>query len=82
MNITIEDVPDKKVWKIWEYDDQYKTHIGTVSYTMGGEFLIHTVKEMKERWTSETKNLLHNNLVLMDNSVVYSDGPIPYIEIK
>ena len=82
MNVIVEDVPEHTMWKIWYVDSTHKNNIGYVSYKMGAEELIYTVKELEDRWSSETKNLMYNTIVYMDNHTVYSDYPVPYIYIE
>jgi len=81
MEITVEDVEGKDIWRLWHIDDLYKTHLGTVSHTMGEKALIHTVKELEDRWSCTSKNLMYNTQTYIDYDIVYSDGFVPYLKI-
>ena len=82
IEIIVEEIPENAYWKLWHVDDHYKTHLGSVSYAMGAKELIYAVKELEDRWSSESKNLMHNSQVFLDNHVVYSDAPVPYIQMS
>ena len=84
MKIIAEEIAGKEHWKLWlvDPDNSNKSDVGYVSFAMGARELILLVAEMEDRWSSETKNLMHNSQVMMNNHIVSSDCPIPYIQMS
>ena len=81
MEIVVDNIIEKHHWELWQVDKDYKTHLGTVNHSLGIKYMMATLKELEDRWSCDTKNLMYNSMTFMDHDQVSSDHYIPYIDI-